>query len=348
LHGGGIKLPTNKSVTFIALYTIFLMIVTFGIGLMVLSRPQGGREIRISVLQGDVEQSKKWDPEYAGPIMKKYGDLSRRAAADRPRLIVWPEAATPGLILKNMGFHQQTTKMIGETGCYYLIGSSEYPKFPKNHPRLGEVGNSALFFNPDGKVLGQYFKTRLVPFVEYIPYKNSFDWPSFIVPQGKTSWEIIGKEFSLFEIDGTRFGVSICWESLFPHLFRQFVNRGAGFMLNISSEAWFGVSAFQYQFLAATKFRAVENRTSIARAGNYAISCFIDPFGRILGMVPNNSEDNTSFGTGHLTQQVSFSSENTFYTSHGDVFMFFVLGVTLLVIISLFFKSSTQKLAATR
>ena len=109
-------------------------------------------------------------------------------------------------------------------------------------------------------------------------------------------------------------------------------------MINISSEAWFGVSAFQYQFLAATKFRAVENRTSIARAGNYAISCFIDSNGRITGRIPQNS-DNNSFGLGHLTQEVTFSSEKTFYTLYGDVFMFFVLGVTLLVITSLFLKS---------
>jgi len=334
--------PTNRAVSSVALVTVLLMVIAFAFGLTVLSRPKSGQNIRISVLQGDVEQSKKWDPDYADLIMNKYSDLSRLATADKPRLIVWPEAATPGLILKSMGFHQQTTKMIRETGCYYIIGSSEYPKFPKNHPRLGEVGNSALFFSPEGKVLGQYFKRRLVPFVEYIPYKNSFDWPSFIVQKEKISWEIIGKEFTLFEIDGIRFGVSICWESLFPHLFRQFVNRGAGFMLNISSEAWFGVSAFQYQFLAATKFRAVENRTSIARAGNYAISCFIDPYGRIIGKIPQNSDNNNSFGKGHLTQEVTFSSEKTFYTLYGDVFMFFVLGVNLLVVISLFFKSSKQ------
>jgi apolipoprotein N-acyltransferase len=336
-------LPTNKAIGTVTLVTILLMIVAFAFGLTVLSRPKSGQDIRISVLQGDVEQSKKWDPDYANAIMKKYTDLSHLAAADNPRLIVWPEAATPGLILKNMKFHQETTRMIRGTDCFYLIGSSEYPKFQKNPPTLDQVGNSALFFSPHGKVLGQYFKRHLVPFVEYIPYKNSFDWPHFIVPQDRSSWEVIGKEFTLFEIDGARFGVSICWESLFPHHFRQFANSGAGFMLNISSEAWFGVSAFQYQFLAATKFRAIENRTFIARAGNYAISCFIDPYGKILGMIPKNGNDNNSFGRGHLTHNVTVSGERTFYTSYGDVFMFLVLGVTLLVMVSLFFKSTMSE-----
>ena len=322
-----------------ALATFGIMILTVVFGQTVLSRSKSGQDIRISVLQGDIEQSKKWDPENANAIMKKYTDLSQLAAVDNPRLIVWPEAATPGLILKNMKYNREITRLIRESECYYLIGSSEYPKFQKNPPTLDQVGNSALFFSPESKVLGQYFKRRLVPFVEYIPYRNSFDWPRFIVPRGKSSWEVIGKEFTLFEIDGARFGVSICWESLFPHHFRQFVNRGAGFMINISSEAWFGVSAFQYQFLAATKFRAVENRTSIARAGNYAISCFIDPNGRIIGRIPQNSDNNNSFGRGHLTQEVTFSGEKTFYTLYGDVFMLFVLGVTMLVISSLFLKS---------
>jgi apolipoprotein N-acyltransferase len=338
-----INFPSTKVVASVSLVTSVLLAGVFVFGQIVLSRPNSGQNIRISVLQGDVAQSKKWNPHYANAIMKKYINLSHMAATDNPRLIVWPEAATPGLILKNMKFYRDTTRMIRETGSYYLIGSSEYPKFPKTPPKLDEVGNSAIFFNPEGKVLGQYFKRHLVPFVEYIPYQDSFDWPSFIVPRGKSSWEVIGKEFTLFEIDGGSFGVSICWESLFPHHFRQFVNKGAGFMINISSEAWFGVSAFQYQFLAATKFRAIENRISIARAGNYAISCFIDPYGRIMGRIPKNSYNNNSFGRGYLTQEVTFSSEKTFYTLYGDVFMFIVLGVTLLVITSLLLKSRKQK-----
>jgi apolipoprotein N-acyltransferase len=108
-------------------------------------------------------------------------------------------------------------------------------------------------------------------------------------------------------------------------------------MLNISSEAWFGVSAFQYQFLAATKFRAVENRTSIARAGNYSISCFIDPYGRILERFPENSRNKKNFGEGHLTHKITISEEKSFYTIHGDIFTYIVLALTILVIICAIF-----------
>ena len=71
------------------------MTLTFVFGQTVLSRPKSGQDIRVSVLQGDVEQSKKWNSDYANAIMKKYRDLSQLASAENPRLIVWPEAATP-------------------------------------------------------------------------------------------------------------------------------------------------------------------------------------------------------------------------------------------------------------
>jgi apolipoprotein N-acyltransferase len=332
------KIPSRGEIHVATFSTVAIIILSIVFGLMVLSKQNNIKDIKVSVLQGDIEQSKKWDHKYAQAIMKKYTDLSRGAAVDKPRLIVWPEAATPGFILKDMVYYKQITSLVKETKTYYLIGSSEYPKFPQASLKMGKGGNSAVFFSPDSKVIGQYFKIHLVPFVEYIPYDRYITWPRFIVRHGKTTWEIQGKEFTLFEIDGTRFGVSICWESLFPDLFREFLKQGAGFMLNISSEAWFGVSAFQYQFLAATKFRAVENRTAIARAGNYTISCFIDPYGRILEKFPVNSRNKKNFGQGHLTQKITISEEKTFYTIYGDIFTYIVLTVTVFLIIFTFFR----------
>ena len=325
-------LPTRKEISLATLITIALITITLVYGRTTVSKPKNAKSIKISVLQGDIEQSKKWDPIYAKTIMKTYTDLSREAAKDKPVLIVWPESATPGFILKKMTFLNQMNLLIRETKVHYLIGSSEYPKFQKVPIEYGKGGNSAVFFSPESKVLGQYFKRYLVPFVEYIPFEESFKWPSFIVPEGRTSWEIEGKEFTLFEINGAKFGVVICWESLFPDQFRQFVKKGANFMLNISSEAWFGISAFQYQILAATKLRAVENRTFIARAGNYTISCFIDPYGRIVDRV-TSEEDGEIFVRGVLTGTVIPMQEDTIYTRHGDWFAWLSIGVSLIFLV---------------
>ena len=108
-------------------------------------------------------------------------------------------------------------------------------------------------------------------------------------------------------------------------------------MLNISSEAWFGASAFQYQFLAATKFRAVENRTSIARAGNYSIACFIDPYGRITRDNRGNKEEEI-LRKGHLTWKIVISHEKTFYTVYGDIFVYIIIALAVLATAYALFK----------
>ena len=101
-------------------------------------------------------------------------------------------------------------------------------------------------------------------------------------------------------------------------------------MINITNEGWFGESAAPYQMAAINVFRAVENRISVARAANTGISCFIDPFGRITGRVWNSGKD--IFVEGCLTQEISLADENTFYTRHGDLFAYFVLLVSVLVV----------------
>jgi len=263
--------------------------------------------------------------------MQKYTDLTRKALKDQPQLIVWPEAATPGFVLKHMSLHQQITSLVKEAKTYFLIGSSEYPKFAKSsslNPK--DIGNTALFYTPKGKIVGQYLKIHLVPFGEYVPYEGIIPWPNFIVPKDKGSYGIPGKKFTLFGIDGSKFGVLICWEIVFPELFREFVKNGANFMINVTNEGWFGKTAAPYQMAAVNVFRAVENRIAVARAANTGISCFIDPYGRITGRVKNNDTD--IFVEGYLTQKIPLAYERTFYTINGDIFVYLVLSITILMI----------------
>ena len=315
------------------------VVVTFALvgfvlsyGYMILGKSLPAKTIRISVVQANVDQEMKNNPKkYAKPIMQKHVDLTHKVAQDNPRLIVWPEGATPGFVLKNMSLLNQIRSLVREKGAYFVIGSSEYPKFIKEAsygPQ--EFGNTAIFFSPGGKVLGQYLKIRLVPFGEYIPLEKTVPWPRFIVPDEKKSFEVPGNEFTLFQLDGTRFGVLICWEIVFPDLCRGFAKKGANFMINITNEGWFGESAAPYQMAAINVFRAVENRIAVARAANTGISCFIDPFGRITGKVRNSGKD--SFVEGYLTQEIVLADENTFYTRHGDLFVYAILLVSVLIV----------------
>jgi apolipoprotein N-acyltransferase len=324
----------RRTAGYMLLANLVLVALVLYYGHRTVSQAVIGKTLRVAVLQGNIDREKKRHPKkYAAAILKRYTDLTLMASRQEPDLIVWPEAATPGFVLKNMGLYRQVVSLIREVKIYFLIGSSEYPKFMKGRSfNPNESGNTALLFSPEGKVLGQYLKIHLVPFGEEVPFNGIVSWPHFIVPKESKTLEIPGKAFTLFDVKETKFGVVICWEIVFPDLIREFVKRGANFMLNITNEAWFGDTAAPYQLLAVTVFRAVENRISFGRAANTGISCFIDPVGRITGRVQKNHKD--TFVEGYLTGDVPLTEKRTFYTRYGDLFVSanVLLSVLLLVL----------------
>lgn len=325
------QLPSKKSVWLLFCMAFILLGVMFIYGKTVLSSPAGGKKIRISVIQGNISKEMKRDTrKHADHIMQKYTQLTHAALKENPDLVVWPEAATPGLVLKNLSLQQQLVSLIKEADRHFLIGSSEYPKFSNEPFDKNKFGNTALFFSPSGRLLGQHLKIFLIPFGEYIPYEDIIPWPEWIVPKENRARDVPGKEFTIFELDNAKFGVVICSEGAFPNLFRKFVKDGANFMLNITNEGWFGEAAL-HQKVAASVFRAVENRVALARATNTGISCFIDPTGRVYGRVQKNQKQ--SFVAGHMTEDILLSENRTFFTIYGNIFAFICLGVTAMMII---------------
>ena len=301
--------------------TIAIFIGSYLYGQMALANIQYDKELKISVIQGNIGQEMKAKPRtYAKEIMARYKNLTRQASQNQPDFIIWPEAATPGFVLKNMALRKALVDIIQGSDAYFVVGSSEYPKFSKgDNFDVKKYGNTALYFSPKGELLGQYLKIRLIPFGEYIPYYGKFPWPKFIVPDDSRTYEIPGTEHNLFNHEGYQFGITICWESHFASLFRAFVKKGANLMINVTNEGWFGDSAAPHQKLVTTVFRAVENRIAIARAANTGISCFIDPLGRITARVQQGEKD--TFVQGYLTQTIPWSEGTTIYTKYGDWFV---------------------------
>ena len=219
-----------------------------------------------------------------------------------------------------------------ETGSYLLIGVSLRPKFGSREYKIKNRFNSAQLISPGGTIVGQYNKIQLLPFAEYLPHKNTIPWSENLTSLAGDFMR--GTDLTVFAMNGVKFGVTICWESIFPELFRQFVKNGANFMVNITNEAWFEETAAPYHFMPMNVFRAVENRVSIARAANTGISGFIDPHGRIIGKVKVGSKD--IFVEGYLTMGIPVSKTRTFYTMQGDVFAYLVLlGAAIVTIVPL-------------
>jgi apolipoprotein N-acyltransferase len=334
------NLPISKRrLIAIAGAAAFLTILTMCYGSMVVSRPTMGNKIRVSVIQGNIEQGKKWDRNYRNYILERYEELSRKASNDQPGLVIWPEAATPGFILNDHALLRRIMGLVREMNTYFLIGSSEYPKFQKAPFELDRSGNTALFFSPDGKVRGQYLKIRLLPFGEYLPYGETIPWSWIDVP--KVNSTMPGKEFTVFQCATFRFSAPICWETLFPDLPREFVRRGAQFLVNITNEAWFGKSVGPQHYVISSVFRAVENRVYVVRCANTGISCFIDPFGRVVDRVKDDKGQDI-FVRGVLTETVIPMESRTVYNQYGDWLVWICVGVSLIFICLAFWRRKPE------
>jgi apolipoprotein N-acyltransferase len=321
---------SNRGLVSIAGVAAFLTILTICYGIMVVSKPTAGKKLKVSVVQGNIEQTKKWDPKHAEVIMQTYVELTRKALKDQPDLIVWPEAATPRAISRDQKLYSQVKQIAEEAGIPLLLGSSSHQKFSEGQSRKIEFRNSAFLIGPETRVKNQqYDKIHLLPFGEYLPYGESVPWSWINVP--KVPSTMPGKEFTVFQCPTFRFSAPICWETLFPDLSRKFVKSGAQFLVNITNEAWFGRSVGPQHYVISSVFRAVENRVYVVRCANTGISCFIDPYGRIAGRVKDENNQDI-FVRGVLTETVIPMESRTLYTRYGDWLVWICVGVSLISI----------------
>lgn len=310
--------------------TGLLVIATALYGLIVLSKGIEDERMTIALIQGNIPQARKWDRSYGQTILDRYAALTWKATEHSPALIVWPETAVPGDVEHEPALQRSVSHLAIHTRTYLLVGSAEYAKFA-NTKLLRKYHNSMYLLTPEGRIAGTYRKISLVPFAEYVPLDGVLKWPKTIAPS--RSDILPGDQYTLFTVGTATFGVVICWETIFPDLFREFVKRGARFMVIATNEARFYETAAPYQLLAMSTFRAVENRVAIARSANTGVSALIDPFGRITKRLrgPDHKE---LFVEGVLIGDIVLSREKTFYTKHGDVFAFLQIAVSVVLLLA--------------
>ena len=314
-------------VIYTALSVVTIILV---FGFVYLDQPNEGPPLKISVVQANIAQDKKWDPQFASTIMSTYHRLTREAAASDPDLIVWPETATPKAINYDPALMKQVAEIAAGVDTTLLLGSSNLHKFKPAEPESAKYKNSAFLIDPKRK--GQpekpYDKIRLLPFGEYLPHGDKIPWTLLGIPAAPNF--LPGEEIRLFRLKKIPFGVPICWENIFDADARRFVDKGAEFLVNITNEAWFGHSAAPYQFLSMNIFRAVENNRYVVRCANTGVSCLIDSRGRILNRV--RDQDNNDVNVeGVLTGVVFPSSSKTVFNRYGNWFAWLCVSGTCLI-----------------
>lgn len=278
----------------------------------------------VGIVQGNVDQSVKWNPSYQEATMAAYLGLTKEMVREKTHLIVWPETATPFFYQDPSPYQDDIKNLIREKNVWFLFGSPSYKR-----ERSGEVTiyNSVYLLNPQGNVQGRFDKVHLVPYGEYVPLRKLFPFINKLV-HGIGDFGT-GPGYIPLEMEGIKVGVLICYEAIFPAAARTYSRAGASLLVNVTNDAWFGRTSAPYQHLSMAVLRAVENKIYLVRAANTGVSTIIDATGRILGQT-------ALFQPATLSGQVKLLQGNTFYSGYGDVFSLACLAFVFLgLIISL-------------
>jgi apolipoprotein N-acyltransferase len=305
-------------------------------GVWALSQPptEVGR-VRLALVQANIAQDAKWDPGQAWENVLRHVGLTREAAERGASFVVWPESAVPWPYDAEPVVASRLGDVTRSLGIQLLLGNDDTDLAASGRRRIF-VG--AKLLTPAGAVAYRYHKLRLVPFGEYTPLGP------LITLGGRWTARLVqavgdftpGTEARVGAVPEGRFGTLICYEAIFPDLVREFVANGAGMLVNVTNDAWYGRTSAPFQHFAMAAFRAVESGRYLVRAANTGISGVVDPRGRILERTP-------LFEPGLVVRDVPFLSGATFYARHGDVFGFACLGLTLLLTLT----ARTQSVDAT-
>ena len=241
-----------------------------------------------------------------------------------PRFVIWPESPMNFTYASDKTFQYQLGSYTRMFHTSLLFNSLEPT------PTNGYY-NSALLINEDGRLIAQYDKIRLLPFGEYVPLPQWLPGASLIT--GLVGEFTSGDKYTVMPFGNQRAGTFICIESAYPYIARRLTNEGADVLINISNDGYLGPTAVMRQHLANVVFRAVENGRPVLRVTNTGISARIDASGRI-------EDQTTPFQTDIRVWQVRPSpAASTFYTRHGDIFVYVCATITGLVFFVILFSS---------
>lgn len=260
----------------------------------------------VSLIQGNISQSIKWNENFQKETINIYEALSLRQPAVNGGLIVWPETAVPFHFQDETDLHRQVKYLAVKTKSWLVFGSTSYTAASGKT----DYFNSAYLLSPQGDIRGKYDKVHLVPYGEYVPLRNIFPFISSLAAGIGDFAE--GKGFYPLTMDNRKIGVMICYEGILPEAARMYKNAAAELLVNITNDAWFGTTSAPYQHLSMAVFRAIETRLYLVRAANTGISAIVDPTGKIVAQTEIFTKD-------ELRGRVKFIILPTIYAKYGDL-----------------------------
>jgi len=226
---------------------------------------------------------------------------------DRSQIIVWPESPTD-FVDSDPVLRQAISQLAIQANEPVIVNDVTIADTNSDGHR--NLYNSASFYLPNGSYAGHYDKMHLVPFGEYTPYKPLFFFVGHLLDD---LIFIPGTQRTLFNVGDKKYGVFICYESIFGDDMRMFARNGAQVLINISDDGWYGDTSAPWEHLDMVRMRAIENRRWIVRSTNTGITAAIDPYGRVTETIPRHIRTSVQVAFG-------YRSDLTLYSRFGDWF----------------------------
>jgi apolipoprotein N-acyltransferase len=301
------RLPLTETVV-----SCLLVIILIIYGIFAIKREQAimrsGTPVPVALVQPNIRQDLKWNPNFQEETMEIYEDMTLASKSHKPRIVVWPETATPFFFQEHPIFRPRVEELPRLIHAPLLFGT---PAYEEEGGKI-KFYNRAYLLSETGRIVGRYDKIHLVPFVEYVPLRGLF---FFVDKLAKGA----AGDFSMGTITDPiptaigPVGVLICYEAIFPESARLLARNGAALLVNITNDAWFGTTSAPYQHFSMARMRAIETRLFLIRAANTGITAVIDPTGK--------DEIRTDIFTRTVAiGEVIPKSRMTFYTRFGDLF----------------------------
>jgi apolipoprotein N-acyltransferase len=221
-------------------------------------------------------------------------------------LVVWPEAPS-SFSERDARFQTLMRTLTHTTGAAAVVGNAALDARGTHV----DLYNAASVFAADGALVGRYAKVHLVPWGEYIPFQSLFSFAHGLTHNAGRFTH--GWSRPVFRLEGHRYGIFICYESIFANEIRQFAQNGAEVLVNISDDGWYGDTSAPWQHLNMARMRAIENRRWLLRDTNTGVTAAIDPYGRITQSAPRHIFTS-------LAVDYGVRDDLTFYTRYGDIF----------------------------
>tara|TARA_B100001059_G_scaffold109412_1_gene109420 strand:- start:186879 stop:188462 length:1584 start_codon:yes stop_codon:yes gene_type:complete len=282
--------------------------------------------VNIVMVQGNIKQDLRWQPEQEWPTMLKYLDLTRPHFAEAD-IVIWPEAAIPQLEPMAEAFLDNLNKAAFYNDAALITGILDY------NLSTEQAWNNLIVLGKDtaGATEGQYFyghanrfsKHHLLPIGEFVPFEQwlrhlapIFDLPMSSFTRGSyVQPNLLANDYQLLS--------AICFEIAFPRQIRANFTTDTDFILTVSNDAWFGDSIGPHQHLQIAQMRAREFGRPVLRATNNGITASIKPDGTIAKRLPQ-------FKEAVLSDTLTLSTGRTWYSRFGDWPLAIIVGLVLL------------------